>query len=248
MRRADRLFEIIQVLRTATTPVTAEMLADRLEVTSRTIYRDMAVLQSQRVPIAGEAGVGYIMRAGFDLPPLMFTDDEVEAIVVGLGLLNRTGDTGLQDAATRVSSKISSVLPDNGRQHIDAGSLQVFNRGATAPPRINLSDVRAAIRDEREITLIYTDENETSTKRTIQPIGVLYFTEVVVIAAWCKLRKDFRHFRADRIIQSTLLDSQFTGHGGELRQQWMDRHETISTKRPYPSPSPLRSDRDEFGV
>jgi len=221
VRRADRLFEIIQILRTAQQPVTAEMLAHRLEVTVRTVYRDITVLQGQRVPIVGEAGVGYVMRAGFDLPPLMFTSDEVEAIVVGLGLLKRTGDTGLQDAAKRVSSKISSVLPDHGRKSIDTSTLHVSDRGACAPSSISLSDVRAAIREEREIALTYGDANGSNTKRTIQPIAVLYFVEVVVIAAWCKLRKDFRHFRADRIVQSTLLDSHFTGCSDDLRQQWM---------------------------
>ncbi len=221
MRRADRLFEIIQILRTARQPVTAEMLADRLEVTVRTVYRDIAVLQGQRVPIVGEAGVGYVMRAGFDLPPLMFTSDEVEAIVVGLGLLKRTGDTGLQDAAKRVSSKISSVLPDHGRKSIDASTLHVSDWGARTPSSISLSDVRAAIREEREIAVTYSDANGSNTKRIVQPIAVLYFAEVVVIAAWCKLRKDFRHFRADRIVRSTLLDNYFTGCSDDLRQQWM---------------------------
>lgn len=220
MRRADRLFEIIQILRTARHPVTADMLACRLEVTVRTVYRDIAVLQGQRVPIEGEAGVGYVMRAGFDLPPLMFTSDEIEAIIVGLGLLNRTGDTGLQDAAAQVSSKIASVLPNHQGASIEGDTFHISDWGARAPANINLSDVREAIRDEREISLIYEDEKRITTDRTVRPIAVLYFAEVVVMAAWCGLRQDFRHFRADRIVRATLLNSYFTGLGDELRQQW----------------------------
>lgn len=222
MRRVDRLFEIIQTLRAATKPVTADELATRLEVTVRTVYRDIAVLQGQRVPIVGEAGVGYIMRAGFDLPPLMFSSDEVEAVIVGLGLLNRTGDTGLQDAASRVSSKICAVLPDLGDDPLDPGTLHVSGSGAHAPAVINLSDVRAAIRDEQKIRIAYIDLNDTVTERVIQPIALQYFLEVVVIAAWCEFRQDFRHFRVDRISAATLLDDNFTGHGKRLRERWAE--------------------------
>jgi len=220
VRRADRLFEIIQILRTSLRPVTADMLARKLEVTTRTVYRDIAVLQGQRVPIDGEAGVGYIMRKGFDLPPLMFTSDEIEAIVVGLGLLSRTGDTGLQDAAMRVSSKITSVLPDHMGETMTGDTFHVSEWGARSPANINLSEVREAIRDERKIAMTYVDENRIATERTIRPVAVLYFAEAVVIAAWCELRQDFRHFRADRITGATVLDSYFKGQGDDLRRQW----------------------------
>src|SRR5580704_9423170 len=112
MRRADRLFEIIQYLRSAARPVTAAGLAETLEVTVRTIYRDIAALQARRVPIEGAPGIGYVLRRGYDLPPLMFTLEEVEAIVVAARLLRRTGDLGLQDAAASVLSKIGVVLPE----------------------------------------------------------------------------------------------------------------------------------------
>lgn len=222
MRRVDRLFEIIQVLRAASKPVTADELAARLEVTARTVYRDIAVLQGQRVPIVGEAGIGYVMRAGFDLPPLMFSNDEVEAVIVGLGLLNRTGDTGLQDAASRVSAKICAVLPNLGDEPIDAGTLHVSDWGANAPAVINLSDVRAAIRNEQKIRIAYADLKDTVTERVIQPIALQYFLEVVVIAAWCELRQDFRHFRADRISAAALQDDHFTGQGKGLRKRWLE--------------------------
>src|ERR1700744_5143704 len=120
MRRSDRLFDIIQALRTAKGPTTAAALAERLEVTVRTIYRDVATLQARRVPIEGAAGLGYVLRRGFDLPPLMFTNDEIDAIVVGARLLQRTGDVDLQEAAARVLSKIETVLPETLRAHLAA--------------------------------------------------------------------------------------------------------------------------------
>ena len=133
MRRADRLFEIIQLLRSARGPLTAQDLAATLEVTPRTIYRDMAALQAMRVPIDGEAGVGYIMRKGYDLPPLMFTVEETEAVCVGLSLLSRTGDVALQKAAMRVANKIAEVLPPDRRARLNDGKLQVSRGGAEAP-------------------------------------------------------------------------------------------------------------------
>ena len=142
MSRSDRMFEIIQLLRRAEKPMTAQALADALEVVPRTIYRDIAVLQGMRVPIEGEAGIGYVMRRGFDLPPLMFTAEEVEAIVVGLALLRRTGDLGLQAAAGRVSGKIAEVLPARSRSRRSAALCLALgirpagrSRSADDPPR-----------------------------------------------------------------------------------------------------------------
>ena len=130
MRRADRLFDVIQALRTAKGPVTAHTLAERLEVTPRTVYRDIATLQARQVPIEGAAGIGYVLKRGFDLPPLMFTPDEVEAIAVGARMLSRTGDAGLQAAAGRVLSKITVALPDPLRGHLATPPLFVSERGA----------------------------------------------------------------------------------------------------------------------
>src|SRR5579863_3277366 len=134
MRRADRLFDIIQVLRTQSRPITARELADRLEVTPRTIYRDIADLQARRVPIDGAAGIGYLLRRGFDLPPLMFTIEEVEAITVGVRMLGRTGDPGLQAAAQNVLSKVSVALPDMLGQHLAHPPFFVSDHGAPQPP------------------------------------------------------------------------------------------------------------------
>src|SRR6185437_10806297 len=150
MRRADRLFDIIQRLRTARGPLTAAALAEELEVTVRTVYRDIATLQARRVPIEGAAGIGYMLRRGFDLPPLMFTVEEIEAIAVGARLVSRTGDLGLQDAAESVLSKVTVVLPEGLRAQLASAPIFVSGSGAPVPERIDLSTIRQAIREERK--------------------------------------------------------------------------------------------------
>jgi len=162
MRRADRLFDIIQTLRTAKGPVTAEGLAKRLEVTVRTVYRDVATLQARRVPIEGAAGIGYVLRPGFDLPPLMFTADEIEAIAVAMRMLRRTGDDGLQAAAEMVLSKVTVALPDALREHLIEPPFFVSHHGAPLPPVADLAAIRAAIRDERKLRISYGDEKDAA--------------------------------------------------------------------------------------
>src|SRR5215468_10093671 len=145
MRRSDRLFDIIQRLRTARRPTTAAALAEELEVTVRTVYRDIATLQARRVPIDGAPGIGYMLRRGFDLPPLMFTAEEIEAIALGARLVARTGDPGLQDAAESVLSKVTVVLPDALRAQLAAAPIFVSASGAPVTERVDLSVVRQAI-------------------------------------------------------------------------------------------------------
>nr|WP_298686993.1 YafY family protein [uncultured Dongia sp.] len=218
--RSNRLFAIIQALRRARRPVTSADLAEKLEVTARTIYRDIAALQSMRVPIEGEAGIGYVMRAGFDLPPLMFNADEVEAIVVGMALLRRTGDKGLLDAAESVRGKIASVLPVDDGRRIDAGNLHVSSWGVKASAAIDLKAVRRAIRDEQKLLISYRNEQGASGSRTVQPLAIVYYVEVVVLAAWCERKRDFRHFRLDRITGCTFKKAWFRGQGEDLRTKW----------------------------
>src|SRR6516165_2245605 len=146
MRRSDRLFDVIQRLRTATRPVTAAMLAADLEVTPRTVYRDIATLQARRVPIEGAPGIGYVLRRGFDLPPLMFTIDEVEAIAVGARLVRRVKDANLQEAAARVLAKVTQVLPAALRGHVATPAIYVSEGNAAEPQGIDPAAVRFAIR------------------------------------------------------------------------------------------------------
>ncbi|HEX4262410.1 MAG TPA: YafY family protein [Acetobacteraceae bacterium] len=222
MRRTDRLFDVIQALRTASGPLTAARLAERLEVTPRTIYRDIAVLQARQVPIEGAAGIGYVLRRGFDLPPLMFTIEEVEAIAVGARMLCRTGDQGLLAAAESVLSKITVALPDQLRDYLAMPPFFVADNGAPAPAFADLSVIREAIRDERKLRISYRDEQGTETERTIWPIAVAYCTAATLISAWCELRDDFRHFRVDRIRSLDPADAPFPVSGRSLFTRWIE--------------------------
>ncbi len=228
MRRADRLFEIIQLLRQASQPVTAAELAETLEVNLRTVYRDMAALQAMRVPVEGAAGIGYVMRRGFDLPPLMFSSEEVEAIMVGLSLVTRTGDKGLLDAADGAAAKIAEVLPERLAGGRESEWLKVSGWG-TPHPSVDLRVCRQAVREERKLAITYCNEKSETSERTILPLAVVYYISVTVIAAWCELRQDFRHFRADRIESMEALDDRFKGEGDKLRAEWAETTDPLFT-------------------
>ncbi|MFZ2005500.1 MAG: YafY family protein [Stellaceae bacterium] len=210
LRRADRLFDILQVLRAAKQPVTAASIADELEVTVRTVYRDIAALQARRIPIEGAAGIGYVLRRGFDLPPLMFTEDEAEAIAVGVRMLARTGDPGLQKAAESVLSKVTLVVPDPLRDFLGAAPVYVSKSGAPVPAQRDLpTTIRHAIRGGRKMRIAYRDEEGRETLRVIQPFAVAYYVEATLVCAWCELRNDIRHFRTDRVGRAEVLDEGF---------------------------------------
>lgn len=223
MRRSDRLFEIIQLLRTAKGPLTAAVLGARLEVTPRTVYRDIATLQARRVPIEGAAGIGYMLRRGFDLPPLMFTVEEVEAIALGARLVRRLRDPALRDAAESVLGKVAVVLPDALRGHLAAAPLYVSDGGPPVPRGADLVSLRGAIRDSRKVRIEYVDERGRHTQRTVRPLAMAYYLTVTLLAGWCELRGDFRHFRVDRIETAHLLDEQFTGEHARLMREWLAR-------------------------
>ncbi len=222
MRKASRLFEIIQILRLAGRPVTAADIAERLEVTVRSVYRDIAALQAMRVPIEGERGIGYILRPGFDLPPLMFSIEEMEAIVLSLALLERTGDVELKQAAKRVSAKIAGAVPPPLRQTLDANALHAWGFAAPSAPAIGLALVRRAIRDEEKLDLAYRDELGRATERIIRPIALIYYSESANIVAWCELRQAIRNFRSDRIEACEATGLWFKGEGDGLRQIWVN--------------------------
>jgi predicted DNA-binding transcriptional regulator YafY len=220
MRRADRLFDIIQALRTARKPMTAAELAERLEVTVRTVYRDVATLQARRVPIEGAAGLGYVLRKGFDLPPLMFSVEEVEAITVGARLVQRLPDPELHAAAGRVLDKVTVVLPESLRSHLDRPFY--VSRGMAAEPHgVDVAELRSAIRDQRKMRIAYLDEKRQRTRRTIWPLAMAYYVDVTLVGAWCELRQDFRNFRVERIERSRLLAARFQDPQGKLLAQWL---------------------------
>ncbi|MGH7156379.1 MAG: helix-turn-helix transcriptional regulator [Acetobacteraceae bacterium] len=221
MRRADRLFDIIQVLRLARTPLTAAAIATELEVASRTVYRDIATLQSRRVPIEGAAGIGYVLRRGFELPPLMFTEEEAEAIVVGLRMLRRTGDPGLAAAARSVVNKLAVVVPEGMRAHLAAAPIHVSVRGAPTATAVDLSAIRAAIRAARKLRIDYVDGQGAASSRIVRPIAVEYYVEATLLCAWCELRDDYRHFRADRIAAADVLTESFASDARRLMDGWL---------------------------
>lgn len=219
MLRTDRLFEIINILRAAKSPMPAAAIAAQLEVTPRTVYRYIAMLQSMRIPIEGAVGIGYVMRKGYDLPALNFGEEELESIVVGLGLLARTGDASLQAAARRVLTKIeTSKVPVN--------SLRVSDWGIVVPENTCLDEMRQAIRQEQKLRIRYNNLDGSVTERTLLPLVLTYYIEVAVLSAWCTLRDDYRSFRVDRMLACDQLPEYFTGQGKTLRQ----RMDAIKTK------------------
>ncbi|MGA8382107.1 MAG: YafY family protein [Stellaceae bacterium] len=221
MRRADRLFDIIQTLRTAARPVTAAALAEGFEVTVRTVYRDIAALQASRVPIEGAPGLGYVLRRGFDLPPLMFTTQEVDAIAVGVRLLRRLRDPKLQAAAQSVLAKLSVVIPEPLQSQLIAAPVYVSDGDAPSVTGLDLAQLRDAIRDNRKLAITYIDEEGRRSQRTIWPIAIAYYVDATLVGAWCELRRDFRHFRVDRIQGSQLLEDRFPPDNGRLMAEWL---------------------------
>jgi len=220
MRRADRLFDIIQVLRLARTPITAAAIAAELEVTPRTVYRDIATLQARRVPIEGAAGVGYVLRRGFDLPPLMFTIDEVEAVAVGARMVRRLKDPKLQQAAEAVLAKVSVVVPEQLKPHIADAHVYVSPGVAAEVQGADLAEIRAAIRDSRKLYIGYADAEGRRTNRVIWPIAMAYYVDATLVGAWCELRADYRNFRVERIQSSKVLRERFDQQGGKLFREW----------------------------
>lgn len=203
MRRADRLFRIVQHLRGGRL-VTAQGLAERLEVTKRTIYRDIADLQGSGVPIDGEAGVGYLMRDGYDLPPLMFTTEEVAALVAGARLVRAWGGARMAEAAEEALVKIEAVLPPAARARAAEVPVHAIAAFALSDQlRARLDRIEAATLAHRRLHLDYRDEGGAATERVVRPLGLLFWGRTWTLVAWCELRDDFRAFRLDRIARET---------------------------------------------
>lgn len=221
MRRADRLFRIIQVLRRKRRPVTAHEIAAELEASVRTIYRDIAQLMADRVPIRGEAGIGYVLDGGFDMPPLMLTADEIEAAMLGAQWVMGRGDAALKRAASDLVAKIGAVIPEHLRPVLlePTGAASPVLPDAPADV-IDMARVRTAIRTQGKIRLHYRDEKGVETARVIWPIAVSYWERVRLIVAWCELRRGFRHFRTDRIASFEFLETRYTAPRARLKAQW----------------------------
>lgn len=220
MRRAERLFQIIQILRRSHGPVTADAIALELETSKRSVYRDIAALVGQRAPIRGEAGVGYVLEAGFDMPPLMLTPDEIEAAVLGAQWVAGRGDPVLAKAARDLISKIAAAVPERLRPYVlepATGAPPAWN---AAPDGIDVAQTRAWIHAGRKIRLDYRDEQGAVSQRIIWPVTVGYRETVRMLVAWCELRQAFRTFRTDRVVDAVFLDDRHGQRPGQLRVRW----------------------------
>ena len=220
MRRADRLFQIIQILRRSTRPVTAAALAQELEISKRTVYRDVADLMGQRVPIEGEAGLGYLLATDYDMPPLMLTPDEVEAVMLGAQWVAGRSDKILSNAARDVVAKIAAVVPERLRPFIVEPSVSAKPTIGEPEERVDTSMLRSTIRNGVKLRLRYRSEAGEETERTVWPVILGYAETNRVLVAWCELRQSFRHFRTDRIIEAEVLDERNGLRQGELHRRW----------------------------
>ncbi len=209
MRRADRLFQIVQYLRGGRL-VTAAMLAERLEVSERTIYRDIADLQSTGVPIDGEAGVGYVLRSGYDLPPLMFTRDEIVALVAGIRMVKSWGGIGMARAAAEALVKIELALPEAERKRVAGANVFAPPMELTDEVRERIDLVERAIEACDTLHFVYEDRQGAITERSVHPLGLWFWGKVWTLVAWCETRADFRMFRLDRTTGLAITGERFT--------------------------------------
>lgn len=217
--RSERLLALLQVLRGHRYPVSGGRLAGELGISLRTLYRDIASLRAQGAAIEGEAGVGYVLRPGFLLPPMMFSQEEIEALVLGSRWVARSTDAKLSAAAEAALAKIAAVLPPELSDAVDETALIVGPR-AIAEEKADIAALRSAIRRERKLDIGYSDETGAVTRRIIWPFGLAYFERVRVVVGWCELRQDFRHFRTDRIASLTETGERYPKRRAVLLADW----------------------------
>jgi len=220
--RSERLFDLLQTLRRHRHPVSGRKLATELGVSIRTLYRDIATLQAQGADIEGEPGLGYILKPGFMLPPLMFSEDEIEALGLGSRWVAERTDDPLASAARNALSKIAAVLPTDLRDNLDTSTLLVGPGEPLVAAAIDLAIVRKSIRTERKLAITYHDKAGAPSQRTIWPFALGFFDRVRVVVAWCELREGFRHFRADRISRLTATDTRYPRRRQALLKAWRE--------------------------
>jgi predicted DNA-binding transcriptional regulator YafY len=225
MRRADRLFEIIQHMRRKPT-VRARELSAALEVSERTIYRDIQDLMASGVPIEGEAGVGYVLKPGFDMPPLMFKEQELEALVLGARMVESWGDSELGIAATDAIAKIEAVIPERLRSYMASTALLAPSGYGIEPIRCDLGELRRAIRSQLKARFAYKDVLRQKSERVVRPLSLAFFGPVWLLAGWCELRNDFRTFRLDRMEKFAVLSERFKNERGKTLQDFLKRPQT----------------------
>lgn len=220
MSRAARLLDLLQAFRRYKRPVSGATLAEELGVSLRTIYRDIEALKAQGAGIDGEAGVGFVLKPGFMLPPLMFSEDEIEALVLGSRWVAERTDQPLGQAARNALTKIAAVLPADLRAGLDDSTLLIGPGAPLAAGESELPRIRDAIRRQRKISISYADAAGAESERTIWPIALAFFERTRMVVSWCELRNDFRHFRADRIFRLTVETAVYPQRRAVLMKQW----------------------------
>jgi predicted DNA-binding transcriptional regulator YafY len=235
MRRADRLFQIVQYLRGGRL-VTARQLGEKLEVSDRTIYRDIADLQSSGVPIDGEAGVGYILREGFDLPPLMFTRDEIIALVAGARLVRAWGGASMARAAEEALIKIGAVVSDGDRRLLNRTEIHAISMNITPFEREMIDRMQKSADERAVIAIRYRDAEGRQSERDIRPLGLWFWGKVWTLVAWCEMRSDFRAFRTDRIIDAKETGRIFRAERGKTLADFYRMMEIREDRMPEAGP------------
>ncbi|WP_404337382.1 helix-turn-helix transcriptional regulator [Sphingomonas sp. MMS12-HWE2-04] len=220
MSRAQRLLDLIQLLRRHRRAVAGAVLAEELGVSLRTIYRDVETLKAQGAHIEGEAGLGYVLRPGFMLPPLMFSEEEIEALVLGSRWVSERADDLLGNAARNVLAKIGAVLPDDLKCGIETSGLLIGPGAPILARDGELAAIRQAIRSEHKLQVAYADEKGQATERTIWPIALAFYDSVRVLVGWCELRAGYRHFRIDRIARFDCTAERYPRRRARLLKEW----------------------------
>ena len=222
MSRSERLFDLLQALRRHRRPVSGKVLADMIGVSIRTLYRDIASLQALGAAVEGEPGVGYVLKPGFLLPPLMFTPEEIEALVLGSRWVADRADDPLREAARSALSRIAAVLPPDLRDELDASALLIGPGQAVPVGRVDLALLRKVIRTERKLVLRYRDSADIASERIVWPFALAFFDSERVLLGWCELRQGFRHFRTDRIVSATPHQTRYPKRRQALLKEWRE--------------------------
>lgn len=224
MRRADRLFQIVQLLRRRRRATTSTDIARRLGISERTVYRDIRDLVQAGTPIDGEAGVGYRLRPGYDLPPLMFDREEIQALVLGARIVRQFGDPALARASDNILNKVASILPDDLAPLMDDTRLFVPGVAATTAAADALGIARGALVGRHKLRFRYADAKGDGSARTVRPLGIFFWGKTWTLAAWCELRTDFRNFRLDRMTEPAALDDRFTDEPGRTLKDMLEQY------------------------
>ncbi|CAL1125482.1 unnamed protein product [Cladocopium goreaui] len=231
MRRADRLFRIVEYLKARREAVTGEELASEMEIGVRTIYRDVADLRSSGVPIVGEAGVGYLLSRDYLVKPLMFDVEELDALSLGAQMVESWGDAALARSARRAIDKIAAVLPEALAQDATQSAAYACSSRSKLPIAIDLTSLRRAVRSKHVIEIHYTDESGRKSQRRIRPLCLVFIAPVWLLAAWCEARHDFREFRVDRVTRMKITDERFRDEKGKTIKDLQQRNRKRNSSR-----------------